>query len=42
MAIEGIGPACDNEQAAEQTEIQIKYQGYIDRQLQEIAKAAKA
>jgi tRNA uridine 5-carboxymethylaminomethyl modification enzyme len=41
MAIEGIGPACENEQAAEQTEIQIKYQGYIDRQLQEIAKQQK-
>jgi len=38
MAIEGVGPACDNEQAAEQVEIQIKYQGYIDRQMQEIAK----
>ncbi|NVK25713.1 MAG: tRNA uridine-5-carboxymethylaminomethyl(34) synthesis enzyme MnmG [Gammaproteobacteria bacterium] len=41
MKIEGIGPACDNEQAAEQAEIQIKYQGYIDRQLQEIAKQQK-
>jgi tRNA uridine 5-carboxymethylaminomethyl modification enzyme len=41
MKIEGIGPACENEQAAEQTEIQIKYQGYIDRQLQEIAKQQK-
>ena len=41
MAIEGVGPACDNEQAAEQAEIQIKYQGYIDRQLQEIAKQKK-
>ncbi len=41
MAIEGIGPACNNEQAAEQAEIQIKYQGYIDRQLQEIAKQQK-
>lgn len=41
MAIEGIGPACDDEQAAEQAEIQIKYQGYIDRQLQEIAKQQK-
>ena len=41
MTIEGIGPGCDNEQAAEQTEIQIKYQGYIDRQLQEIAKQKK-
>jgi tRNA uridine 5-carboxymethylaminomethyl modification enzyme len=38
MAIEGVGPACENEQAAEQVEIQIKYQGYIDRQMQEIAK----
>lgn len=41
MKIDGIGPACDNEQAAEQTEIQIKYQGYIDRQLQEIARQQK-
>ena len=38
MAIDGIGPACDNQAAAEQVEIQIKYQGYIDRQMQEIAK----
>jgi tRNA uridine 5-carboxymethylaminomethyl modification enzyme len=38
MAIEGIGPACDNVQAGEQAEIQIKYQGYIDRQLLEIEK----
>ena len=38
MAIESVGPGCDNEQAAEQVEIQIKYQGYIDRQMQEIAK----
>ncbi|MFT6529363.1 MAG: tRNA uridine 5-carboxymethylaminomethyl modification enzyme [Psychrosphaera sp.] len=38
MKIEGIGPACDNVQAAEQVEIQIKYQGYIDRQMQEIEK----
>ena len=30
-----------NEQAAEQVEIQIKYQGYIDRQLDEIAKFNK-
>ncbi|GHB71585.1 tRNA uridine 5-carboxymethylaminomethyl modification enzyme MnmG [Psychrosphaera saromensis] len=38
MKIEGIGPGCDNVQAAEQAEIQIKYQGYIDRQLLEIEK----
>lgn len=41
MAIDGIGPGCDNQQAAEQVEIQIKYQGYIDRQLLEIAKQDK-
>lgn len=41
MNIEGVGPANPNQQAAEQVEIQIKYQGYIDRQLQEIAKQQK-
>lgn len=38
MNIDGLGPAIENEQAAEQVEIKIKYQGYIDRQLDEIAK----
>jgi tRNA uridine 5-carboxymethylaminomethyl modification enzyme len=38
MNIEGLGPAVTNKQAAEQVEIKIKYQGYIDRQLDEIAK----
>ncbi|WP_094752709.1 tRNA uridine-5-carboxymethylaminomethyl(34) synthesis enzyme MnmG [Psychromonas sp. CD1] len=38
MKIEGLGPAISNKQAAEQIEIKIKYQGYIDRQLDEIAK----
>jgi tRNA uridine 5-carboxymethylaminomethyl modification enzyme len=38
MNVEGLGPALENEQAAEQVEIKIKYQGYIDRQLDEIAK----
>lgn len=38
MSVEGLGPAVENEQAAEQVEIKIKYQGYIDRQLDEIAK----
>ncbi|MCP4326204.1 MAG: tRNA uridine-5-carboxymethylaminomethyl(34) synthesis enzyme MnmG [Alteromonadales bacterium] len=38
MKIEGLGPALENEQAAEQVEINIKYQGYINRQLDEIAK----
>jgi tRNA uridine 5-carboxymethylaminomethyl modification enzyme len=38
MKIEGMGPAVINKQAAEQIEIQIKYAGYIDRQLDEISK----
>jgi tRNA uridine 5-carboxymethylaminomethyl modification enzyme len=38
MKIEGIGPAIDDKQAAEQVEIQIKYAGYIERQLDDIAK----
>ncbi len=38
MSIEGLGPAIENPQAAEQVEIKIKYQGYIDRQLEEIEK----
>jgi len=38
MSIDGLGPAIDNDQAAEQVEIIIKYQGYIDRQLDEIEK----
>ncbi|PKG40197.1 tRNA uridine-5-carboxymethylaminomethyl(34) synthesis enzyme MnmG [Psychromonas sp. Urea-02u-13] len=38
MKIEGLGPGIEDGQAAEQVEIKIKYQGYIDRQLDEIAK----
>ena len=38
MAIENVGPAIDHQQAAEQVEIQIKYAGYIERQMVEIAK----
>ncbi len=38
VSIEGLGPKLADEQAAEQVEIQIKYAGYIDRQLDEIAK----
>ncbi|WP_372882548.1 tRNA uridine-5-carboxymethylaminomethyl(34) synthesis enzyme MnmG [Psychromonas sp.] len=38
MSVDGLGPAIENEQAAEQVEIIIKYQGYIDRQLEEIEK----
>ncbi|WP_028864466.1 tRNA uridine-5-carboxymethylaminomethyl(34) synthesis enzyme MnmG [Psychromonas aquimarina] len=38
MSVDGLGPAIENVQAAEQVEIKIKYQGYIDRQLDEIEK----
>ena len=38
MKIEGLGPALQDKQASEQIEIQTKYAGYIDRQLDEIAK----
>ena len=38
MSVQGLGPAIENVQAAEQVEIKIKYQGYIDRQLDEIEK----
>jgi len=38
MKIEGLGPAIQDKQASEQIEIQTKYAGYIDRQLDEIAK----
>lgn len=38
MQVDGLGPVIENQQAAEQVEIKIKYQGYIDRQLDEIEK----
>ncbi|MFT4925181.1 MAG: tRNA uridine 5-carboxymethylaminomethyl modification enzyme [Phenylobacterium sp.] len=38
MKIDGIGPGLSDKKAAEQVEIQIKYAGYIDRQLDEIEK----
>jgi tRNA uridine 5-carboxymethylaminomethyl modification enzyme len=38
MSLEGVGPGLENEQAAEQVEIQTKYQGYIDRQREECAR----
>jgi tRNA uridine 5-carboxymethylaminomethyl modification enzyme len=38
MAIEGVGPGLTHDTAAEQVEIQIKYEGYISRQQDEIAK----
>ncbi|WP_221075412.1 tRNA uridine-5-carboxymethylaminomethyl(34) synthesis enzyme MnmG [Agarivorans aestuarii] len=41
MEIEGFGPGLDLPAAAEQVEIQIKYDGYIKRQLEEIKKTQK-
>ncbi|AGH79987.1 tRNA uridine 5-carboxymethylaminomethyl modification enzyme GidA [Psychromonas sp. CNPT3] len=41
MNIEGLGPAVSDPKAAEQIEIKIKYQGYIDRQLDEIEKSKR-
>ncbi|NQY63050.1 MAG: tRNA uridine-5-carboxymethylaminomethyl(34) synthesis enzyme MnmG [Alteromonadaceae bacterium] len=38
MKIEAFGPAIEDKQASEQIEIQTKYAGYIDRQIDEIAK----
>ena len=38
MKIESLGPGTSDVQAAEQIEIQIKYAGYIDRQLDDIEK----
>lgn len=38
MLIEGVGPGLVMQDAAEQVEIQIKYEGYINRQQDEIAK----
>jgi len=38
ISIDGLGPLLSDTQASEQVEIQIKYAGYIDRQLDEIAK----
>ncbi len=39
MTLPGAGPGLDDPQAAEQVEIQAKYQGYIERQREEIARA---
>ncbi len=38
MTIEAFGPGLNDKQASEQVEIQVKYAGYIDRQLDEIDK----
>jgi tRNA uridine 5-carboxymethylaminomethyl modification enzyme len=38
MSLPGAGPGLRDDQAAEQVEIQIKYQGYIERQKDEVAR----
>lgn len=38
MSLPGVGPGIEDAKAAEQVEIQVKYAGYIDRQLEEIAR----
>ncbi|KAB1512677.1 tRNA uridine-5-carboxymethylaminomethyl(34) synthesis enzyme MnmG [Photobacterium damselae] len=40
-AIETFGPALEDMQASEQVEIQVKYQGYIDRQKDEVEKSLR-
>ena len=39
MALPGVGPGVEDAQVAEQIEIQAKYQGYIERQREEIARS---
>ncbi|MCG9712729.1 tRNA uridine-5-carboxymethylaminomethyl(34) synthesis enzyme MnmG [Shewanella insulae] len=41
MAVEGFGPAIEDQRAAEQVQIQVKYSGYIQRQQDEIDKAIR-
>ena len=38
MALPGAGPGVANPEVAEQVEVQVKYQGYIDRQREEVAR----
>ncbi|MEK6591589.1 MAG: tRNA uridine-5-carboxymethylaminomethyl(34) synthesis enzyme MnmG [Pseudomonadota bacterium] len=42
MTLPGAGPAADDAQVAEQVEIQAKYQGYIERQREEIARSERS
>jgi len=42
MAVEGIGPGVDRADVAEQVAIQIRYAGYLDRQLDDIEKQRQA
>ncbi|MEQ1775446.1 MAG: tRNA uridine-5-carboxymethylaminomethyl(34) synthesis enzyme MnmG [Burkholderiales bacterium] len=41
MTLPGAGPGVDSVQVAEQVEIQAKYQGYIERQQEEIERSAQ-
>ncbi|MCE9679650.1 tRNA uridine-5-carboxymethylaminomethyl(34) synthesis enzyme MnmG [Shewanella sp. AS1] len=41
MDIDGFGPAIEDQRAAEQVQIQVKYSGYIQRQQDEIDKAIR-
>ncbi|QDE33104.1 MULTISPECIES: tRNA uridine-5-carboxymethylaminomethyl(34) synthesis enzyme MnmG [Shewanella] len=41
MSLEGFGPGLEDNQAAEQVQIQVKYSGYIQRQQEEIDKAIR-
>jgi tRNA uridine 5-carboxymethylaminomethyl modification enzyme len=41
MSLEGFGPGLEDQQAAEQVQIQVKYSGYIQRQQGEIDKAIR-
>jgi len=41
MSIDDLGPAVGNETVAEQVEIQVKYEGYLNRQQEEIDKARR-
>ena len=41
MSIEGFGPSLEDQRAAEQVQIQVKYSGYIQRQQGEIDKAIR-
>jgi tRNA uridine 5-carboxymethylaminomethyl modification enzyme len=41
MSIDGFGPGIDDQRAAEQVQIQVKYSGYIQRQQDEIDKALR-
>ena len=38
VAVEGIGPGVDDARVAEQVEVAVKYEGYLERQREEIAR----